>query len=223
MPPTMQQQIHNLRMAMLRREQSEVGMYDPDEVEAFCIENGAPTLFQAVIDMMTPVCDRRGAESYKKSDARRCAVVILHTLMYCQSQAWNWLQRDTARFYYNHGLSDVGLRATHQMGHAVGMTNFYKDIHGHNKQHRAHITRIIEDAVKKKSTYCYHNRRLHEYSLSTAPKYGKTIEQQPHGHGTDPNFWGLARCTGVSGGKLCRGNWQSTFAKWIQRPHGSAH
>ena len=55
MPPTMQQQIHNLRMAMLRREQSEVGMYDPDEVEAFCIENGAPTLFQAVIDMMIPV------------------------------------------------------------------------------------------------------------------------------------------------------------------------
>ena len=149
MPPTMQQQIHNLRMAMLRREQSEVGMYDPDEVEAFCIENGAPTLFQAVIDMMTPVCDRRGAESYKKCDARRCAVVILHTLMYCQSQACNWLQRDTARFYYHHGLSDVGLRATHQMGHAVGMTNFYKDIHDHNKQHRAHITRIIEDAVKK--------------------------------------------------------------------------
>ena len=70
------------------------------------------------------------------------AVQVLHTTMYGQKQNCNWLQRDSARFFYFHGLSDIGLRATHKMGLAVGMSNFYKDIHDANKGHK---TMIIDD------------------------------------------------------------------------------
>ena len=113
-----------MRTALSRRDNQQ-GIYDPDELEQFCVENGGPTVFTQFVEMMTPVNDTRQPDSYKRHQERMYAVQVLHTTMYGQSQKCNWLQRDSARFFYFHGLSDIGLRATHKMGPAVGMSNFY--------------------------------------------------------------------------------------------------
>ena len=62
--PSLQQQIENVRSAMLSR--SEGAVYSADELETFCEQNGGPTVFKAWMAMMTPVRIQR--KSDKKED-----------------------------------------------------------------------------------------------------------------------------------------------------------
>ena len=74
-PPSLQQQIHNVRSALLRRDNQQ-GIYDPDELEQFCVENGGPTVFMQFVEMKTPVNDARQPDSYKRHQACMYAVQV---------------------------------------------------------------------------------------------------------------------------------------------------
>ena len=93
----MQQQVHNKRLATLSAFNVEEGsepktICNPDAMEKFFMENGAPTLFKSLIKMMTPLRqDKRKVESMKADKTRKHAVVIVYLLAYSQSQMCNWL------------------------------------------------------------------------------------------------------------------------------------
>ena len=75
--------------------------------------------------MTTPTgCHRRAETTTKTDEVKKHSVVVTHPLAYSQSEQCNWLQRDLANFLHYHGLSDIGMRAIHQMGLSVGMTDF---------------------------------------------------------------------------------------------------
>ena len=70
--PSFQQQIENVRLAMLQQVgsglRSQTPPYDPDAVETFCKSNGAPTIFQELVQMMSHT---RNDHAAKKEEKRR--------------------------------------------------------------------------------------------------------------------------------------------------------
>ena len=131
-------------------------------------KNGAPTLFKTILDMMTPTrCHTRAETTTKTDEAKKHSVVVIHLLAYSQSERCNWLQRDLANFLHYHGLSDIGMRAIHQMGLSVGMTAFYTGVHSSSKRHQARLQKIIQETMEKKINGCNY-RRLHQYSYTEA-------------------------------------------------------
>ena len=152
--PSLQEQIHNVRLAMLAAFNQGEGVYsppiyDPNLLEEFCKTHGAPTLFQSLIKMMTPLRHhRRKANSGKSEETRKHAVTMVYMLSYTQSQRCNWLQQDVANFLNYHGLSDSGMRALHEMGMCVGMYKFYRGVHDSSKHHFVRIKNVVDKALE---------------------------------------------------------------------------
>ena len=93
---------------------------------------------------MTSLRHQRQSHSGKTLDAHKHVVVVIYMLAYSQSQMCNWLQKDVANFCHYHGLSDIGMRALHEMGVSVGMTSFYKGVHDSRKHHIVSIFQSAE-------------------------------------------------------------------------------
>ena len=157
MPP-LQQQIHNVRMAMMQKlpmeetaanEPGEQIIYSPEKLEAFCKANGGPTVFSSLHDMMAPLKQQRQTNR-RDISSRKYTVIILYLMMYGQSQMSNWLQRDVSKFLHYHGLSDTGMRAMHEMGLALGTTTFYRTMQQDSSPHLAKIDKIIRQAMRDK-------------------------------------------------------------------------
>ena len=113
MPP-LQQQIHNVRMAMMQNlpmeetaanEPGEQIIYSPEKLETFCKVNGGPTVFSSLHDMMAPLKQQRQTNR-RDISSRKYTVIILYLMMHDKSQMSNWLQRDVIKFLHYHGLSE---------------------------------------------------------------------------------------------------------------------
>ena len=99
---------------------------------------------------MTPLRHQRQSQSGKTLDAHKHVVVVIYMLAYSQSQMCNGLQKDVANFCQYHGLSDISMRALHEMGVSVGMTSFYKGVHDCRKHHIVSIFQSAERALAEK-------------------------------------------------------------------------
>ena len=153
--PTLQEQVENVRLAMLEESTNQTGLYapiyDPNQMKLYCKNHGAPTLFNELLQMATPTrINRLGRNSHKPDDRERVVVCMIHQLGYSQSQRCNFMQQDIANFIQYHGLSVTGMHALHRLGVGVGVSTFYKGWHSTTQRHHARINQVIREALAKK-------------------------------------------------------------------------
>ena len=150
--PSFQQQIENVRLAMLQQVgsglRSQTPPYDPDAVETFCKSNGAPTIFQELVQMMSHTRNDHAAKKQEKKETQCHAVVVLYQMCYTQSQQCNWMQRDVACFLHSHGLSDIGIMAMHAMGLSISKEHFHKFIREAKVSHLETVNLLIKEATR---------------------------------------------------------------------------
>ena len=151
--PSLQQQVENLRLALLRNlgcgTDSKQPPYDPAVVEEICHANGAPTIFQELVQMMTPSRTDRACTNQKEENARKHAVSILYVMCYSQSQRCNWMQKDVPAFTHAHELSDTGITGIHNLGVSVNQQQLHTHINDAKRTHTQNINQLIEDATTK--------------------------------------------------------------------------
>ena len=151
--PAFQEQVENVRLALLRKlgngRNSKPPPYNPSTVETLCRENGAPTLFATVVEMMTPTRTDRAWTNKHQKQAKCLSVVTLYIMFYGQSQLCNWLQKDLAVFSHTDGLSDLGLDALHTMGLSVSRETLHQFVKQAAALHQRHINSVLQEAINK--------------------------------------------------------------------------
>ena len=108
----LQNELRMLKDNMYRTFRSSSRIYDSAVFRQFCIDSGAPNLFDSIRRLMS--ADRRNDK--RKAELDKLTMNIIYTLCYGLSQKCNFLQKDFSAFLLSENLNRPALNTARKLG-----------------------------------------------------------------------------------------------------------
>ena len=105
-------------------------IYEPDQFEKFCMEAGAPTLFNNILLSMTS--DRHSEQRHNQN--KILTVTLIYKLCFGLSQQANYLQRDNTIFMLTNNINKEAMNTERSLGPACSRSSGYRFLHSIEKK-----------------------------------------------------------------------------------------
>ena len=105
-------------------------IYEPDQFEKFCMEAGAPTLFNNILLSMTS--DRHSEQRHNQN--KILTVTLIYKLCFGLSQQANYLQRDNTIFMLTNNINKEAMNTERSLGSACSRCSGYRFLHSIEKK-----------------------------------------------------------------------------------------